>query len=819
MATLFNTKIKDTYQSLLKLEDNTILTTTVKNVTDGLGNASPLYMSTTRIGIGTNAPTVALEINGHFVQNASGYGIATNTILNTTIDYYQYGGHQFRSWGASGAQTVMRITGSGTDGKVLIGTTTDAGYKLDVNGTARFVNNITYNGNLTPLSTSSAYSVGLSSTSTGGRITAYTNNGASSMQYINFGFNNTSLVSSGGFTDPTHNGVGFALTNSLNYSGSGGGTYTSFLLNPTLNFAGNPNAGIYRAIYYNPTLTNLTNATHIAFENTTGNVLLGTTSGNVGIGTSSPTNKLEVVGATRISTSLNVGGDGSTGSSFSSGFIAYDTGNSYAHSLVHAQAAQLFLFANPQGFAIAGYEPASSGLSASNLAFMTSSSTRMKILSNGNVLIGTTTDSGYKLDVNGSTRVKGNTLTVSASGLSSVPANYVGINFDDNPNHHEYWFAINSKKDLYGAIGIGYDRIIFPTMGNDNSTWEFNALGSYSRIKIAARNNTAGNFLDLNNSSISFCGSWTIASIDRTNRKLVFGNMSTDVHHIGVYDLVIKGAQPFEGNAGGSIANGGNVYVVGGTPSTSPTGNYGNVILAHDGTAARGNVLIGTTTDSGFKLDVNGTARVNGVLTVGSSTITGNFGAMTLSNNGVAGVSLYFTNNSFGSSNPCILGDQGYHAHSSSQLEIKSTAKGFLPPRMTSTQRNAISSPATGLQVYDTTQNAICEYTGTAWRTISGGKQILTATTGATTVDLSLGNVTDVTLTLSTVITLSNPTVGTYVIKLIQDSIGGKTVSWPFNVLWSGSTPPTLTATANKTDVITLVYDGVNYYGTYALNF
>lgn len=64
MATLFNTKIKDTYQSLLKLEDNTILTTTSKNITDGLGNASPLYMSTTRIGIGTNAPAGTLQIKG-----------------------------------------------------------------------------------------------------------------------------------------------------------------------------------------------------------------------------------------------------------------------------------------------------------------------------------------------------------------------------------------------------------------------------------------------------------------------------------------------------------------------------------------------------------------------------------------------------------------------------------------------------------------------------------------------------------------------------------------------------------------------------------
>ena len=56
---------------------------------------------------------------------------------------------------------------------------------------------------------------------------------------------------------------------------------------------------------------------------------------------------------------------------------------------------------------------------------------------------------------------------------------------------------------------------------------------------------------------------------------------------------------------------------------------------------------------------------------------------------------------------------------SSSCLEGKSTTKGFLPPRLTTTQKNAISSPATGLIVYDTTLNKLCVYTGSAWETIT----------------------------------------------------------------------------------------------------
>ena len=42
-------------------------------------------------------------------------------------------------------------------------------------------------------------------------------------------------------------------------------------------------------------------------------------------------------------------------------------------------------------------------------------------------------------------------------------------------------------------------------------------------------------------------------------------------------------------------------------------------------------------------------------------------------------------------------------------IEINSTTQGFLPPRMTTTQRNAIATPAAGLIVYDTTENKQCQ--------------------------------------------------------------------------------------------------------------
>jgi hypothetical protein len=48
-------------------------------------------------------------------------------------------------------------------------------------------------------------------------------------------------------------------------------------------------------------------------------------------------------------------------------------------------------------------------------------------------------------------------------------------------------------------------------------------------------------------------------------------------------------------------------------------------------------------------------------------------------------------------------------------LDIRSTTSGVLFPRMTTTQKNAIASPAAGLVVYDSTTNKLCCYNGSTW--------------------------------------------------------------------------------------------------------
>ena len=73
----------------------------------------------------------------------------------------------------------------------------------------------------------------------------------------------------------------------------------------------------------------------------------------------------------------------------------------------------------------------------------------------------------------------------------------------------------------------------------------------------------------------------------------------------------------------------------------------------------------------------------------------------------------------------------------SAALEVKSTTKGFLPPRMTAAQRNLIVSPEQGLMIYCTDCGANGEpeyYNGIAWVNLLGtAASASTATSGSAT--------------------------------------------------------------------------------------
>jgi hypothetical protein len=58
-------------------------------------------------------------------------------------------------------------------------------------------------------------------------------------------------------------------------------------------------------------------------------------------------------------------------------------------------------------------------------------------------------------------------------------------------------------------------------------------------------------------------------------------------------------------------------------------------------------------------------------------------------------------------------------------IQADSTTQGLLPPRMTTAQRDAIASPATGLVVYNTTTAKVNVYNGSAWVALQGQEEIV----------------------------------------------------------------------------------------------
>lgn len=279
--------------------------------------------------IGATAPSIRINNSGTGATRLIGLGLATGVnnfiqgttggemaIFNssTTASPILFGIYDA---GLSNTQEAARISAARN---FLIGTTTDAGYKLDVNGISRVTGNFSvFNGNV-------------------------------------------------------YAGVGGPAANRGFYAG---------------------NTGFEASFLYNNSTGNLDISPRIGF-----NTII--TSGNVGIGTTSP---LQSSGNRTVLTLNNI----------SSNIVNFGINNTLScyiysdnsNSGIYAQG-NLFLQADGVNYT----------------AFVNNGSERARITSSGNLLIGTTTDAGQKLQVNGNASVNGTVIAgdfLSASGTVSNP--------------------------------------------------------------------------------------------------------------------------------------------------------------------------------------------------------------------------------------------------------------------------------------------------------------------------------------------------------------------------------------------------------------
>jgi hypothetical protein len=455
------------------------------------------------------------------------------------------------------------------------------------------------------------------------------------------------------------------------------------------------------------------------------------------------------------------------------------------------------------------------------MLFYTNNTERMRLTAAGRLLIGGITESTYLLDVSGTARVRESLFMLRSDAAATVEA----LKYTSN-----------------GTVDIGNTFRVTGTNRWDNTTSSTSyMINGYSTKNFVITPTANGSYSGFDFSASS---SFNPTIANPYTQKLINGAMT--INSTAATNS-FHGVSISTTDNSASIAN--NVFAVYADATlgtnTSATrwagyfvGRIANTLGATFATSS-GNVLIGTTTDAGYKLDVNGTARATSFLSTGKSfkfndsgtqgqfasdgtdTYIDFVGAMrwrrggggvnfqfTSSSNFLIGISEtagyplqvggsgLFSNNQNGSTSlrvsnttsgnnaqvqfemigsggnfllgkysalrtpyKILSGDDSYlinqtigdisilndfstgaikfgaggtstaqmiltsggnvgigttSPNASALLDITSTTKGFLPPRMTGAQAEAIATPATGLMVYANNGNG-ATITSTGW--------------------------------------------------------------------------------------------------------
>lgn len=388
----------------------------------------------------------------------------------------------------------------------------------------------------------------------------------------------------------------------------------------------------------NLTLSSTTNATK-------GKILFGTSAydevnNRLGIGTASPATTVNVIGSTGYN-ALRIGDGtgyinqqynrGATGSWLTQTTTA-STGIMFEYS--HATNPG-FNFLVP-GIVAMGLGMDNAGMFMSNTTSSYPGTTLMKIFNGGNIAIGTSTNAGYKLDVNGTARAVTSIESPIHYG-NSTASGTLTLGSTSNATKGKILFGTSAYDEVNNRLGIGLT----------SPTAQLDVVGTG---KISTTDNSYNQQLVIENKSTGTTALTGIVLQYGSSSSLV-GQMTyvpsnyitASLQNTLLFSSAGQQKLAFVANGSGSGGVAQDMYFSTlGTNSTYQMQIKGNT----------GNVQIGTNTDAGYKFDVNGTARVQGALNFNpTNTAAGTTGNQTINkasgtvNIAAAGTTVTVTNN------------------------------------------------------------------------------------------------------------------------------------------------------------------------------
>lgn len=178
--------------------------------------------------------------------------------------------------------------------------------------------------------------------------------------------------------------------------------------------------------------------------------------------------------------------------------------------------------------------------------------------------------------------------------------------------------------------------------------------------------------------------------------------------------------------------------------------------------------------------------------------------------------------------------DQVHGAASTALIALEAKVGISASPAASATTNAVLTHTGTGTTAWSNTITGSTIAGTTLSGAVVGGDQIMSAVThkdyaetcaenatvtGTVSIDMNNGNVHSITLTGAATLTFDNPVAtgdsSSFTLIVKQDGTGSRIITWPGSVKWAANTPPTLTTTADRYDILafTTVDGGTCWFG------